>query len=138
MTVQKTIKLKNSIKEIQKINQFLDEFGKQQNLTIQTRQALNLSLEEIFTNIVLHGYNHEEDHKITIQFNYSDGSLFIFIEDEGIPFNPLEVARPNINAALEDRQVGGLGIHLVRSLMDQVTYKREDNKNILTLKKKIR
>lgn len=138
MTLQKTIKLKNNIDEIQKINRFLDEFAREHNLTIQIRQSLNLSLEEVFANIILHGYAQEQDHEIIFYFDYSDSTVFITFEDEGIPFNPLNVEKPDLDGALEDRTVGGLGIHLVRSLMDQVTYTRKDNKNILTLKKKIK
>jgi anti-sigma regulatory factor (Ser/Thr protein kinase) len=135
MPVKKNIKLKNNFSEIKKLNDFLRKFLQHHSLNILNHQDIQLSLEEIFNNILLYAYPDRQVHEISFQFNLENKILWICIEDDGIAFNLLKVKKPELATPLHERQVGGLGIHLIRSLMDEVSYQRKNNKNILTIKK---
>jgi serine/threonine-protein kinase RsbW len=127
--------LKNDFKEFSKISQFLEKLGQDQSIPAKIIFQINLSLEEIFNNILLHGYRDGNEHEISFRFLNEQQKIIIVIEDDAEYFNPLEAAEPDTTSSLDDRQAGGLGIHLVRSMMDRLDYKRKDNKNILTLEK---
>jgi len=135
MPIKKNIKLKNNFSEIKKLNDFLRKFLQHHSLNILNHQDIQLSLEEIFNNILLYAYPDRQVHEISFQFNLENKILWICIEDDGIAFNLLKVKEPELATPLHERQVGGLGIHLIRSLMDEVSYQRKNNKNILTIKK---
>ena len=99
---------------------------------------LQLAIEEACTNIIKYAYPRETG-KITISCEVRDNSLIITIRDKGIPFNPLSVPVPDIEVEMEKRQVGKLGLHLIRNLMDDVSYSFDDEQgNILVMKKKLR
>lgn len=100
--------------------------------------ALRLSCEEIIVNIVSYAYPADTDGYIQLNVTEAQGELCIEIQDGGIPFNPIEKQEPDITQELEDREIGGLGIFLVLQMMDDVAYRREEGKNILILKKKIK
>ena len=100
---------------------------------------LNLVLEELFTNIVFYGFAGEEpaEHRIGIVFDRTDRVLTVVVSDDARPFNLLEQAKdPGVDAPLDDRHIGGLGIHFVKTVMDHVDYARLDGKNVVTLTKK--
>lgn len=133
----KTLNLKNRIEELQVLNEFIQDFTKTHLIDEQTVYTVNLSLEEIFTNIVRYGYKNHQPHDIVIHFSCRGKTLSISIEDDGIPFNPFDIPEPDTHIPLQDRQIGGLGIHLVKSLVDRISYERKNNKNRLTIEKKI-
>jgi len=87
---------------------------------------------------VLYGFESAVDKEVLITIATRNGELIASVSDDGREFNPLEVKTPDLNATLAERDLGGLGIHLVRSLMDHVTYQREGAKNVLTVRKRIR
>jgi len=134
MAIRKSIKLNNNFSEIKKLNNFLEEYIQQ---NISNYQAIQLSLEEIFNNILLYAYPDSQVHEINFQFIIDNTAIRIYVEDDGIPFNPLNVNKPETTSPLQERKVGGLGIHLVRSLMDELSYQRSNNKNILFIKKNL-
>lgn len=131
-----TIQLKNNLRELEKLSQVVNEFGEANHLSPKVVYALNLSLDEIITNIIYYGYDNTKEHHIIIRISLKDEELTAEVEDAGRPFNPLEAAKPDLAKPLEERQVGGLGIHLIMNLMDTVEYKRQGNKNLLVMKKK--
>ena len=131
-----TVQLKNNITEIERLSKIVAEFGENNNLSSKVLYALNLALEEILTNIISYGYGDNNEHHIVIRLSLKDEELVAEVEDDGRPFNPLEVPEPDISRPLEDRQIGGLGIHLVRNLMDGLEYSRHEAKNLLVMKKK--
>ena len=131
-----TVQLKNNITEIERLSKIVAEFGENNNLSSKVLYALNLALEEILTNIISYGYEDNNEHHIVIRLSLKDEELVAEVEDDGRPFNPLEVPEPDISRPLEDRQIGGLGIHLVRNLMDGLEYSRHEAKNLLVMKKK--
>lgn len=97
---------------------------------------VSLAIEEIVTNCIKYGYDDSDAHTIEISLSLSDGLLTMVVTDDGHPFNPLEAPPPDLSLAIEDRPIGGLGIHLLRELSDEVSYDRRDGMNRLTLTKR--
>ena len=130
-----SFELKSDLSELKTLCQHLNKFGKVSGLSEAFITDINICLDELFTNIVSYGF--EDDLELLIRFtiNLDNKVLTLTIEDEGIPFNPLEKKDPEIPADLIDIRIGGLGIHIVRKLMDDIRYKRERVKNKITLKK---
>ncbi|HEY6366173.1 MAG TPA: SpoIIE family protein phosphatase [Candidatus Binatia bacterium] len=129
-------KLHNKLSELRRFNQTLMEFGQHHGLAPTVVHDLNLSLEEILTNIISYGYTDSQEHEIRVRLSVRPGEIKAEVEDDGQPFNPLAAPEPHTAKALEERTIGGLGIHLVRTLMDGLEYKRQADRNILTIKKK--
>jgi anti-sigma regulatory factor (Ser/Thr protein kinase) len=93
--------------------------------------------DELLGNIINYAYTDEQEHTIEVRVEFFGDRLTVTIEDDGIPFNPLEKDTPDTELPLEERKIGGLGIHLVRNMMDKVSYQRRITKNRLTLVKNI-
>lgn len=104
----------------------------------RNKRQLFIAVDEIFTNIASYSYNPEiGDAQVRTDYDEEKHQLIITFTDKGKAYNPLEEEAPDIDAALDARGVGGLGIFMVRQLMDDVEYKRENEQNILILKKTI-
>jgi sigma-B regulation protein RsbU (phosphoserine phosphatase) len=138
MTNDVEIKLRNKISELTKANQALTEFGMQHGLSDNVMHDLSLALGEILTNIISYGYTDSGEHEITIRLSVESGEMRVDVEDDGRPFNPLEAPEADTTKPLEERTVGGLGVHLVRKLMDGLEYQRHEGKNLLVMKKHLR
>ena len=130
-----SLKLKNDFKEFSKLTLVLEKFGKENYIRPKIIFQIIFSLEEIFNNIVLYGYKNSKEKEISFDFEKKDKKITVTIEDDADLFNPLKVTKPDITSPLETREPGGLGIYLIHSLMNRVRYKRENNKNILTIEK---
>ena len=137
MTDNKNLVLKNRIGEIKRLFKAFESFCRKKCPDAHFKYVMQLSLEEIFTNIVKYGYDDSREHEIAVRFEWLAQRLRVSFEDDGVPFNPLTAAEPDVSAALKERRIGGLGIHMVRTLMDRVSYERVKNKNILTFEKQI-
>jgi anti-sigma regulatory factor (Ser/Thr protein kinase) len=129
--------LKNQLIELDKLVINLEELCVKWNIPTKIVMEINLVLEELFTNVVLYAFDDKEEHNITLDFVLIDEhQLKIRIEDDGNPFNLLEKKVNNtFDKSVENRQIGGLGIHFVRELMNSVDYKRSVDKNIIILMK---
>ena len=136
MSQKISVALKNSLTEIGRMSQVIDEFCASNKFPPETVFALNLSLEEILTNIIRYGYDDNDEHVIHVSLNLNKGQVYIEVEDDAKPFNPLEVETPDIHKPLDERPIGGLGIHLVKNHMDSLQYKRKEERNLLIMKKK--
>ena len=132
-----SFKLKNRLSELDTLEEKVHGFSEQLGFTEKSNCKINLVLEELFTNIVSYGYSDDSEHEIQFAITHENGNLTIQIEDDGIPFNPLGASDPDLECILEERTVGGLGIHLIKKLMDDVLYQRCGEKNVLILKKDI-
>jgi anti-sigma regulatory factor (Ser/Thr protein kinase) len=104
-------------------------------LPAKTRNKIFIAAEEIFINIAQYAYQPNIG-KVTVRVS-ACGDVTIEFEDNGVPYNPLENADPDITLSAEEREIGGLGIFMAKSLMDYISYRREGNKNILTIIKEI-
>jgi anti-sigma regulatory factor (Ser/Thr protein kinase) len=132
-----TLRFTNQLAEINRLGQALEEFATQHALTPKTAFELNVVLEEILKNVISYGYDDAGAHEIEMRLSCSDGVVHAQVEDDGRPFNPLAMQAPDTTASLEERPIGGLGIYLVRKLMDSVEYRRQEGKNILTMTKRV-
>ena len=100
--------------------------------------TLNMALDDLLNNVVQYAFpNDQTEHHIQVEGDVRDGCVVLTITDDGIPFNPLTAAPPDLSLLLHERDIGGLGIHLVRSMFDEVTYRRNVGRNVLTVKKKL-
>jgi anti-sigma regulatory factor (Ser/Thr protein kinase) len=130
-----SFELKNDVGELETLCQHLNQFGEIAGLSEACIHDMNICLDEMFTNIVSYGFEDDLEHTISFMINLDNRELTLIIEDDGIPFNPLEKKEPETPPDLIDVRIGGLGIHIVRKLMDALSYKRECNKNKFTMKK---
>ncbi len=127
--------LQNRLEEIPKVNDEIARVLRQNEASDAVIGDVHLALEELLSNIILYGFQDKNLHEIQIALS-RDGTRLIFrLEDDGRPFNPLIFPPPDLDKPLEERAVGGLGIHFARTVMDAMEYIREGNKNILVLKK---
>ncbi len=126
------------VREIERLNKLVRQFGELHDVPSRTLYAVNLALDELVTNVILYGFDVPEGRQVTVKIATAAGELVASVMDDGRAFNPLEVKAPDLNAPLERRDLGGLGVHLVRSLMDAVSYSRDDERNVLTVRKRIR
>jgi len=133
-----SVTLSNHLSELERLHQVLWQFGKEQDLPKNLINTMNLALEEIVTNVIEHGYEDNGEHSIIIRCSVQDGQVMVEVEDDGQPFNPLQSPDPDISKPLEDRPIGGLGIYLVRNVMDAFDYTYQEGKNQIRLKKRIR
>jgi serine/threonine-protein kinase RsbW len=120
--------------ELDSLCRHIEEIGEQLDLPPRLQMSLNLTIEELFTNIVSYGYKDDEEHLIDISIQSEGDCITVRMEDDGIAFNPLQTDSPDIRCPLEDREIGGLGIHICRKMMDEIDYRRLDDKNVMTMK----
>ena len=132
--------LKNDKFELERLTAAFDEFADRHQVSEQARFQLQLCLEEMVLNVINYGFDDGAEHEIHVDFEFRIDSRTVTVNilDDGRRFNPLtEVPAPNVEAKLEDRTVGGLGVHFVRTFMDDADYQHEDGKNRLTLTKNV-
>ncbi len=116
----------------------VENFCKEARVDDKTKYALNLCLDEIFTNIVSYGYKGDESKNVEIELKREAKEISATVRDDAPAFNPLEdAAMPDISADTENREVGGLGVFFIKKNMDKLSYKRENGKNQLTMARNI-
>ncbi len=122
--------------DLPRIQSAIGEFSREQDWPPDIEFQVDLVLEELVLNVVNHGSRGGEG-EINIELVSDPEAVIIDIIDDGRPFDPLtDAPEPDTESGIEDRAVGGLGIHLVRTMMDDVTYRREENKNHMRLVKR--
>ena len=132
----KHLTLKNEVEELNKLPEFVDAVCEDAGVDMELVASLNLALEEAVTNVVLYAYQKGEG-LVDIDAVYTDKRLKFVITDSGIAFDPTKKEAADTTLSVEERSIGGLGIHLVRQIMDSVNYERVDGKNVLTLRKNL-
>jgi serine/threonine-protein kinase RsbW len=126
-------RLRNNPAESRQIERWIQSFADVARLSSEARNAFDLALVEWVTNVISHAYEDTREHWITVRFLASPGQARVEVEDDGREFNPLTLSPVDTSAPLEQRKIGGLGVHLVRQLMYSVEYRREKGRNILTM-----
>ncbi|NDB95050.1 MAG: ATP-binding protein [Verrucomicrobia bacterium] len=129
------VTVKNRIEDLLRVNALFESFATQHDIGGRLRYHLLVSIEEILTNIIKYGFDEEGAHPIHITFRRVEDQIEMEFEDRGREFNPLEIGEPDLDSPIEDRQLGGLGIHLVKKMVDEAKYRREGDRNILLLRK---
>ena len=132
-----SFELKSSLSELDNLCLNLETLGEKIGLSKKLVFEINLALDELFTNIISYGFSDEDEHTIKVTITPQNDEICLCIEDDGIPFNPTEFDAPDVACSVENCKVGGLGIHIIRKLMDDICYQRCGDKNILTLKKNL-
>ncbi len=133
MSEQFKLKVETNPSELERISAAVEDIGQRENWPAQFIFRVNLVLEELGLNIMSYGYD-EGLHEFEITLTSEADVLRIEFTDDGRPFDPLnEAPELDLDASVDDRQVGGLGIHLVRTMVDEMSYRREQDKNHLTL-----
>jgi phosphoserine phosphatase RsbU/P len=133
---EKSITLRNDISEIPQLVNAWFEFAEENNLSDAVINDLRLAVEEAVSNVIFYAYADKNEHHIDINFNLKGGQVILTVTDDGKAFNPLEYPVPDIDKPMEERQIGGLGIYLIRNSTDGLEYRREEGKNILVMKKR--
>ena len=124
--------------EIGRLAEAVEAFGERLSLPMKTVFNLNLAFDELITNTISYGLTGDGDGKIHVSVTYGDGELVSEIVDAGRPFDPFaEAPPPDLTSAVAERPIGGLGVHLVKTLIDEVEYRREDGRNHIVLRQSV-
>ncbi|SFI22576.1 Anti-sigma regulatory factor (Ser/Thr protein kinase) [Pseudobutyrivibrio sp. OR37] len=145
--MEKTFECEAKIENLGKANAFLEETLEEVGCGMKQSMQLSVALEEIFVNIAHYAYAEADSSgniipdtgsgRVRLTLVAEDGKVFMTFEDEGVPYNPLEKDDPDVTLSVNDREIGGLGIFMVKKSMDDMKYEHKDGKNILTLMKKL-
>ena len=135
--MRKELRIKNQVSELEKVAQFVEEIGEELGLNMELQMNLNLVMEEMVSNVIFYAYPEGEDAEIELLAKSDGKELTFVLSDQGKEFDPTakEDANPDINPA--DREIGGMGIFIVKNIMNKVTYQRLEGRNLLTMTKGI-
>ncbi|MEW9700856.1 ATP-binding protein [Paenibacillus sp. SI8] len=133
-----SIVIMNDLKELQRLNAFIGSLAEALSLDEYTLFQINLACDELVTNTISYGYPQEEAgmHTIRIDVGLVPDGWELRITDRGVPFNPLLNPSPSVDCSLDERGIGGFGIHFVRQVMDEIRYERLYDENIVMMKKR--
>ncbi|MCR5841747.1 MAG: ATP-binding protein [Bacteroidales bacterium] len=135
--MKKTLVLSNDIRQIPELAAFVEALAEELSLNPAEAMSLNLALEEAVTNVMMYAYPAGVTGQVELDVDALPGRLVFELSDSGVPFDPTAAPDADISLGVEERPIGGLGIFLVRQIMDSVEYARRGGKNILTLTKKL-
>ena len=127
------VSLAPRLTEVRKLSRMVEEFGDSQGLPEPIVFVINLALDELITNAVTHGFTGVTEPRIDIGLRVDGLTLVLTIEDNGHPFDPTADSHPDLDSPLEAREIGGLGLHLVKTFASRVDYRYLDGRNCLTL-----
>jgi len=135
--LQHSLTLPNDVNTIPQLNEFLDTFCEEGGVDMETTMSLNLAMEEAVVNVMDYAYPKGTEGSVNIEARLDDGDITFVIIDSGIPFDPTAKEDADTTLPLDERNIGGLGIFLTRQIMDEIEYERDNDRNILTLRKYI-
>jgi len=121
--------------EVEKVNAVFARFAETYALPDGVRRSVNVALDELLANELSHGMTGREAGLVSVEVELDKNRVTVTITDDGEPFDPFAQAAPDTTLSVDDRPIGGLGIHLVRELMDEVSYQRRDGQNVVVLVK---
>ena len=137
MTEPLDIRLKNELPEIHRLAELVEEFGDAYRIPARAVFNLNLVLDEVLTNVIEYAFTDGGEHEILVRLSLGGGTLGAEVVDDGVAYDPTARPEPDTSLSIEDRPIGGLGIHFARRMMDRVEYVRDGNLNRLALWKRI-
>lgn len=135
--IKRQLTLPNDVKEVPLLAEFIDGICEAAEVDMMLTMQLNLAIEEAVVNVMNYAYPAGTEGTVCIDAQMSNGVLQFVISDSGAPFDPTARAEVDTTLSAEERGIGGLGIHIVRQIMDSIDYKRVDGRNVLTLGKKL-
>ena len=134
----KELTIAATIENIETVTEFVNEQLEVLGCPMKAQMQIDIAIDELFGNIAHYAYNPDVG-SATVQVEVTEQPLAVVITfiDGGIPYDPLKAADPDITLSAEDRQIGGLGIYMVKKSMDEISYEYKDGKNILSIKKRL-
>jgi serine/threonine-protein kinase RsbW len=132
-----TLRIGNQIAELRKVVEAVNKFGADHGLPKIVLSEMNVALDEILNNIITYGFVDDKRHEIVISLCLAQDELTVEVRDDGVAFNPIKAPPPDLSVGRFERRLGGLGIHLIRSLMDNMEYDRKDGSNQLRLRRRL-
>lgn len=134
----KELMIDATIENIETVIAFVNEQLEAFDCPIKSQTQIDIAIDELFGNIAQYAYNPDVG-PVTVRVEVTDSPITVIITfiDNGIPYDPLKKEDPNITLSAEEREIGGLGIYLVKKSMDDISYEYKDGQNILKIKKKI-
>jgi anti-sigma regulatory factor (Ser/Thr protein kinase) len=132
-----TLQVRPAMEAIGPASEQAERWLADQRVPPEAAYLVSLAIEELVTNCLKYAYDDSDSHTVDFVLGLRDGALTVEVIDDGRAFNPLEVPSPDLSVAMEDRPIGGLGIHLLRELADEVSYERRQGTNRLKLRKKL-
>lgn len=122
------------LENIEVVTAFIDAFLEDADCPVKTQMQIDVAVDEVMSNIAHYAYPDGEG-TVTVSIEEKENTVQIFFRDSGIPYDPLTAKAPDLSLSAEDRPIGGLGIHMVKKMMDAVSYRYENGQNMLTLQK---
>ena len=135
--MRKELKLKNQMQELERVNQFVEEIGDELGLDMELQMNLNLVIEEMVVNVISYAYPEGKTAEIELMAESDGKELTFVLSDRGKEFDPTLSQSADMDQNPAERDLGGMGIFIVRNIMNEVTYQRLEGKNLLTMKKEI-
>lgn len=135
---QLDMSLSNDVQEVGRVIDSLEEFGAENGIAPDQSLRFGLALDELITNVISYGLAGRADCTIRLVIEHGDGVLRAELLDDGVPFDPLTAEIDLPEGDIEDRRIGGLGLTLVRTIMDRLDYRREDGFNRLKMEMKLK
>lgn len=134
----KELTIAATVENIGTVTDFVDEQLEALDCPVKAQMQIDIAIDELFGNIAHYAY-HPEVGNATVRVEVTEKPLAVIVTfiDRGVPYDPLNAAEPDITLSAEDRQLGGLGIYMVKKSMDEISYEYKDGKNILSIKKKL-
>jgi len=123
--------------EVQKVNEVFGRFAEQYSLPGSVRRSVNVALDELLANGLTHGMEGRDTGLVVVEVVLNQERVKVTITDDGPQFDPFSQEEPDTTLSIDERAIGGLGIHLVRQLMDDVSYERRDGHNVVVLVKRL-
>lgn len=134
----KELSINASVENLPAVTEFVESAIEETDCSMKTKIQINIAVDEIFGNIAQYAYSPETgDATVKVDIAKDMKTVSITFIDSGIPYNPLEKSDPDISLSAQEREIGGLGIYMVKKSMDEMSYEYKDGKNILTIKKNI-
>ena len=127
----------NDISEVDRLYRSVFQFCQEHGLSSEIEGDLSLAIEEIVVNVIRYGHPEGGKHEIQVWLSLEQDCVVATVEDDGVPFNPLEAPEPDLYSPIETRPIGGLGIHLVRNITDGLEYRRNEGRNRLVIRKQV-
>ena len=135
--LERQLTLQNDVQETPLLGTFVEDICEELGINVPTAMKMNLAIEEAVVNVMKYAYPEGQKGEVRIKAEANDTRLTFIISDDGQPFDPSAYGEVDITQSIDERKIGGLGIHLVRLIMDNISYERLDGQNILTLCKKL-
>ena len=136
--MQQVLNIRNDIQSLPLVNEWIEQCCEEAGLGLDWVMKFQLVIEEMVSNVIFYAYDsQQQEAAIELRFTWEAGMVSILLRDWGKPFDPTAKEDPDITLSVDDRPIGGLGIFMVKQLMDEVRYERVGSSNLLTLQKRI-